>query len=286
MEIMRDRFIDSLKKKGETEFEVENHTRKKSFVRHFIKAMFSGDEDEKNEADESLSGEDGFREKISKDSFDENRIDDSTMLKIVKELPPERKISFIMSIFYELAGSKEHLPIVEKGSWGLTPTEISNSNEKICTEMQSDHTDITNESFGNDNKGPDFSETEVSPYHLDHETSKTSIGDDGPLSQAIRNNEKTLVISDDPESAPPVTPAPKTVRAWLKDPRLYMVIFNSLSLNVKNCFECLVVCLFAFLLLSSLSFFFLSLFFESYKPFCFWPYLLSTFLAWYKCQNL
>ena len=212
-EIMRDRFIDSLKKKGETEFEVENHTRKKSFVRHFIKPMFSGDENEKNAADESSSGEDGFRGTISKDSFDENRIDDSTVLKIVKELPPERKMSVVMSTSYELAGLKEHLPIVEKGSWGLKPTEMSNSNEKICTEVQSDQTDITNESFGNDNKGLDFSETEVSPYHLDHETSKTSIGDDGTLPQAIGNNEKTLVISDDPESAPPVAPAPKTVRA-------------------------------------------------------------------------
>lgn len=221
---MGDRFIDSLKKKGETEFDVENHTRKKSFARHFIKAMFSGDEDEKNEADESPSGEDGFRGTISKDAFDENRIDDSTVLKTVKELPLERKMSVVTSTCYELAGLKEHLPIVEKGSWGLKPTEMSNSNEKICTEVQSDHTDITNESFGNDNRGLDFSETEVSPYHLEHETSKTSIGDDGPLSQAIGNNEKTLVISDDPESAPPVAPAPKTVRDWLKDPRLYMVI--------------------------------------------------------------
>ena len=223
-EIMGDRFIDSLKKKGETEFDVENHTRKKSFARHFIKAMFSGDEDEKNEADESPSGEDGFRGTISKDAFDENRIDDSTVLKTVKELPLERKMSVVTSTCYELARLKEHLPIVEKGSWGLKPTEMSNSNEKICTEVQSDHTDITNESFGNDNRGLDFSETEVSPYHLEHETSKTSIGDDGPLSQAIGNNEKTLVISDDPESAPPVAPAPKTVRDWLKDPRLYMVI--------------------------------------------------------------
>lgn len=132
--------------------------------------------------------------------------------------------------------------------------------------MQSDHIDITNESFGNDKKGLDFSETEVSPYHLDHETSKTSIGDDGSLSQAIRNNEKTLVISDDPESAPPVTPAPKTVRAWLKDPHLYMVIINSLSLNVKNCFECLVVC---FLLFVFCCCRFFSLFFESYKPLVF-----------------
>ena len=100
-----------------------------------------------------------------------------------------------------------------------------------CTEVRSDHTDhtdVTNESFGNDDKGLGFSETEVNPCHLDHETSKTSIGDDGPLPQAIRNNEKTLVISDDPESAPPVAPAPKTVRAWLRDPRLYMVIIVSL----------------------------------------------------------
>lgn len=199
------------------------------FSSHFLKSIsvfffFSNWHlDMKNEA-----GEDEFRGTISKDSFDENRIDDSTVLKIVKELPQERKMSVVMSTSYELAGLKEHLPIVEKGSWGLEPTEMSNSNEKICTEVQSDQTDITNESFGNDNKGLDFSETEVSPYHLDHETSKTSIGDDGPLPQAIRNNEKTLVISDDPESAPPVTPAPKTVRAWLRDPRLYMVIIVSL----------------------------------------------------------
>ena len=131
-----------------------------------------------------------------------------------------------------------------------------------CTEVQSDHTDntdITNESFGNDDKGLDFSETEVSPYHLDHETSKTSIGDDGPLLQAKRNNEKTLVISDDPESAPLVTPAPKTVRAWLREPRLYvvMIVSSRIALSVWL-FVCSLLC---FLLLS-----FFSLFFESYKP--------------------
>ncbi|CAH3185959.1 unnamed protein product [Porites evermanni] len=95
------------------------------------------------------------------------------------------------------------IPIIAKNQ--AEAIELTALRFKICTEVQSDHTDITNESFG--------SETEVSPYHLDHETSKTSIGDDGTLPQAIGNNEKTLVISDDPESAPPVAPAPKTVTA-------------------------------------------------------------------------
>ena len=130
-------------------------------------------------------------------------------------------VGFILSMIFH-AGTKEPPEVVVNGQ--STKSEA----KKICTEEQSDHTDITNESFGNDNKGLDFSETEVSPYHLDHVTSKTSIGEDGPLPQAIRNNEKTLVISDDPESAPPVTPATKTVRAWLRDPRLYMVIIVSL----------------------------------------------------------
>ena len=95
---MRDWFIDSLKTKGEPEVQTEDHTRKKSFARHFINAMFGVNEKEKNEPNEGLPlGEDTVREAIPKasvahvliSSSSKTQIDDSTMLQNVKDMPQE-----------------------------------------------------------------------------------------------------------------------------------------------------------------------------------------------------
>ena len=52
------------------------------------------------------------------------------------------------------------------------------------------------------------------------------------LSSDSRVSSKFFSVSRDPESAPPETPAPKTVRAWLTDPHLYKVTcFKSHAVN-------------------------------------------------------
>ena len=237
---MRDWFIDSLKTKGEPEAQTEDHTRKKSFARHFINAMFGVNEKEKNEANEGLPlGEDTVREAIPKasvahvsiSSSSKTQIDDSTtMLQNVKDMPQERKISVLKSIFYELVGLKEHSP----------PTGTNNSNVTICTEIPNDCTEIIDESFGTDNEGYECGRIVARPVHLD-QIKKDSRGEEtftNPLaanhglpSEAVKNNESPSFVSAESESAVSVTGEPKTVRAWLKDPRLYLVgLFFSFSL--------------------------------------------------------
>lgn len=246
---MRDWFIDSLKTKGEPEVQTEDHTRKKSFARHFINAMFGVNEKENNEANEGLPlGEDTVREAIPKasvahvsiSSSSKTQIDDSTMLQNVKDMPQERKISVLKSIFYELVGLKEHLPTCNEEETKAT-TGKNNSKGTICTEIPTDYTEIIDESFGTDNEGYECGRIVARSFHLD-QIKKTSRGKEtftnpratnhGLPSEAIKNNESPSFVSAESESAVSVTAAPKTVRAWLKDPRLYLVGLFFFSVNI------------------------------------------------------
>lgn len=193
-------------------------------------------------------GEDIVIEAIPKDSVadasisssSKTQIDDSTMLQNVKDMPPERKISVLKSIFYELTGLKEHLPTCNKGET-KAPTGMNSSNGIICTEIPNDYNEITEESFGTDNEGHECDEIVERSSHLD-QRKKTSQGDEtftNPLatnhdlpSEATKNNESPSFVSTECESAVSVTAAPKTVRAWLKDPRLYLVGLFFSSVNI------------------------------------------------------
>lgn len=245
---MRDWFIDSLKTKGGPEVQTEDHTRKKSFARHFINAMFGVNEKENNEANEGLPlGEDTVREAIPKasvahvsiSSSSKTQIDDSTMLQNVKDMPQERKISVLKSIFYELVGLKEHLTTCNEEET-KAPTGKNNSKGTICTEIPNDYTEIIDESFGTDKEGYECGRIVARSFHLD-QIKKTSRGEEtftnpratnhGLPSEAIKNNESPSFVSAESESAVSVTAAPKTVRAWLKDPRLYLVgLFFSVNI--------------------------------------------------------
>ena len=90
-------------------------------------------------------------------------------------------------------------------------------------------------SLGVENKGLHVSESELSLYHPDEFKgtnlyklpSSTATPDSLEMtccsSSLYRMNSKLSSVSSDPESALPVPPAPKKIRAWLTDPQLYKV---------------------------------------------------------------
>ena len=245
-EKMRDRFIDSLKAKNEPVTEERAPVRKTSFARHFVNALFTIDEDEQDKSNREVPFDDNQRTPKCPDVTPPSKIkaqDDVEMLKDVRQLPPERKISLFMSIMNGLMGieaaTSENLPISSKqtntcngmNSSDETCEELSydlnepNSNEQengIGTNSNTFSSPFT-ESLGVDNKGLDYNETELRPCYPDQIT-VNNVGN--VLSSNVKSDplEVNSGVSNDPESALPISPAPKTVRAWLKDPNLYKVI--------------------------------------------------------------
>ena len=230
---MRDRFMDSVKTKDEHVTEDGASSRKKSFARHFINALFSIVEEEENQSNEDFTAENrGMETDVPPTQRKVTAHDDEEMLKEVKELPQERKISVLMSIVYGLVGvdatTDENLPTISKREG--TNGETNNSSVTTCTEVPSSI----------DNKGLEGDETELNPCSPDQNTGTTmdeelSCNVNPDLLHMNRRVSETLkckpsIVSDDPESALPETPAPKTIRAWLTDPHLYRV-FTSLLLK-------------------------------------------------------
>ena len=228
---MRDAFIDGMKPKaegnktGDTE---KQPSRKQSFPRRFIQALFSNEENDDNIAGEQLPADiKSLNESASKrsgeidgcSSFKPKDQGQEEMLKGVKSLPNERKISVLVSIVYGLIG--------------IDPATDEQMNEESKMDTNSESPgNIVGKVFGiqetNIGKGAtDFkANSSVSIEHLGVDNkgykSETELG-----VPALQNNKtKTVprVTSGDLESARPVSPKPKTVRAWLKDPHLYKVI--------------------------------------------------------------
>ena len=227
---MRDAFIDGIKTKAEenkTGDTAKQPSRKQSFPRRFIQALFSNENDE-NIAGEQLPADNkSLNESASKrsgeidgcSSFKPKDQGEEEMLKGVKSLPNERKISVLVSIVYGLIGvdlatdeqmneeskmdtnSESPGNIVDKVN-GIQGTNIG----KGATDFKA-HSSVSIEHIGVDNKGYKC-ETELGVPALQTNTTKTV----------------PRVTSGDLESARPVSPKPKTVRAWLKDPHLYKVI--------------------------------------------------------------
>ena len=161
---------------------------------------------------------------------------DDEVLNDVKQLPQERKISVLLSIVYGLVGLdtdrdeqvSEKITVEKSGECNgnlikpISCTEIQvlkgssgpNGSRKKEAEDKFSHACLSSR-LGVDNKGLECSETEICPSFPDPEI--TNINAD---SLTTSNCKRLSAVSDDPESALP----PKTIRAWLKDPRLYMVI--------------------------------------------------------------
>ena len=228
---MRDSFIDGMKTKaegnktGDTE---KQPWRKQSFPRRFIQALFSNEENDENIAGEQLPADNkSLNESASKrsgeidgcSSFKPKDQSEEEMLKGVKSLPNERKISVLASIVYGLIG-------VDPATY-----EQMNEESKMDTKSASpgNIVDKVNGIQGtNIGKGEsDFkANSSVSIEHLG--VDNTGYKGDTELGvPALETNQTkgfNTVTSGDLESALPVSLKPKTVRAWLKDPHLYKVI--------------------------------------------------------------
>ena len=231
MQTMRDAFIDGMKAKaegnktGDTE---KQPSRKQSFPRRFIQALFSNEENDENIAGEQLPADNkGLNESASKrsgeidgcSSFKPNDQGEEEMLKGVKSLPNERKISVLVSIVYGLIGvdpatdeqmneeSKMDTNSASPGNIVHKVNGIQGTNIGVGATDFKANSSVSIEHLGVDNKGYKC-ETELGVPALQTNTTKTV----------------PRVTSGDLESARPVSPKPKTVRAWLKDPHLYKVI--------------------------------------------------------------
>ena len=214
---MRDRFIDSVKGKEEQVTDEGRPVRKTSFAGYFFNALFSTNEEEEIYRNKELTSEDNSTEIVVPFPSKTTAVDDVQMLKEVKELPREGKISVLLSIIYGLIGideplSSERLPKMPKD------TEACRAGMPI----------------GVDNRGLDCDEAKLrssQPDHIEETQTDREIGPNNAspancssLSLEVkRNSEKTTVVSGDPESGLSVPPEPKTLRAWLKDPHLYKV---------------------------------------------------------------
>ena len=213
---MRDRFIDSVMGKEEQVTDEGRPVRKTSFARYFFNALFSTNEEEEINRNKELTSKDNSTEIVVPSPSKTTAVDDVQMLKEVKELPREGKISVLLSIIYGLIGideplSRERLPTMPKD------TEVCNGGMPI----------------GVDNRGLDCDEAKLRSSQPDHiadtQTDReicpnnASPANCSSLSLEVKMNSEKTVVSGDPESGLSVPPEPKTVRAWLKDPHLYKV---------------------------------------------------------------
>ena len=115
---------------------------------------------------------------------------------------------------------------------GLNDLTMNKPHEALSEAPQKDTQDCSSEhpkSLGVDNKGLDSDEADLRPCHPECNTGRkveevlSSKSTPDLLEMNCGLSPETMANSK-PESAIPVTPAPKTARAWLKDPHLYKVI--------------------------------------------------------------
>ena len=233
---MRNRFIDSVKGNRRPVMEGKDSAKKKNFAEYFVKALFTVDEEEGNKTNVELPSASKVVELNVPPRSEAPAQNDDQMLRNVKQLPPERKVSVLWSIVYGLIGT-------EDTAKSEPPKNVDDT--KTCEGMAT----CAQVPSGVENKGLDFDEAELKPSCPDQirdrhtETNRKVVSSDlmpdslmnsncGPSSSEIKMNSKPSVVSGDPESGVSVPPEPKTVRAWLKDPHLYKVI--TLNLRVRT----------------------------------------------------
>ena len=220
---MRDRFIDSVKGKDEQVTTEGGPVRRTSFVRYFCNALLPVNEEEEITSNKELASEEKRMEIVVPSPPKPRAVEDDQMLKEIKELPRESKINVLQSIIYGLMGTDA-------------------ATVRRLPKMPND----TTETFGGgrpggvDNRGLDCDEAElrsdpIEEIQTDREMFPSNVSPDSrktdgsSLSLEVKmNSKKTSVVSGDPEFDLPVTPEPKTVRSWLKDPHLYKVCRFSL----------------------------------------------------------
>lgn len=199
---MHDAFIDSLNAKGKKETKIEEiePARRQSFLRRFMEALFSFDGN-----DDDIPRKELTFDSIS--AMESASKDEEEMLREVRRLPNERKISVLKSILW--------------GVTGVNPADTAVENEDEESRISSDI---------NSSQGTNYTASE-------NKLGVAEVSNKGHSIQLERcrietTEEKIQTICSisskhhtcDLGSAPQVTPKPETTRAWLKDPHLYKVI--------------------------------------------------------------
>ena len=181
----------------------------RSFSRTFFAALFGGSETE--EVSEIKTVENEEHDPTPNMPVVSMTVKSEDDLTFVKELPKERKISLMMSIFDKMM-TKEKDSKEENDEKPHNVRPIDNINEEDgqgIMENGQQRSEVYNQgqkrTSGVDNEGFDTNETQLNQHFQD-------------VSQDER---KALPSASDVESAHP--PKPKTVRSWLKDPHLYKV---------------------------------------------------------------
>lgn len=233
---MRDRFIDSVKsKEGRVTEETEGGAvRKRGFAEHFISALLTIQEEEQETTDE-VSSENGRMKTNASCPPQTVTIDqeDDEMLKTVKQLPNERKISLFMSIINRLVGEQN----------AASEQPQSSNNLETFNEMRSHGVTTRSQApSGVENHGLEFDDLRPSCSDPIPSTEKNQAFSENISLASLKSDEKSSVVSFAPESGLHVAPAPKTAKAWLKDPHLYKVITLSFAMKttalseIMNCF--------------------------------------------------
>lgn len=234
---MRDRFIDSVKsKEGRVTEETEGGAvRKRGFAEHFISALLTIQEEEQETTDE-VSSENGRMKTNASYPPQTVTIDqeDDEMLQTVKKLPNERKISLFMSIINRLIGEQND----------ASEQPQSSNNSETFNEMRSHGVTTRSQApSGVENHGLELDGLRPSCSDPIPSTEKNQAFSENISLASLKSDEKSSVVSFVPESGLHVAPAPKTAKAWLKDPHLYKVITLSFAMKttalseIMNCFR-------------------------------------------------
>lgn len=200
---MHDAFMDSLNAKGKEDTKIEEigQARKQIFLRRFMEALFSFNGNDDNIPRKELT----FDNIIAKESASKG---EEEMLREVRRLPTERKISVLESILW--------------GVIGVDPADTAVENEDEESRISNDI---------NSSQGTNYKASENKLGVDDVSNKGHSIQLEGCRTETTEEKIQTICsISSkhytcDLGSAPPqVTPKPETTRARLKDPHLYKVI--------------------------------------------------------------
>ena len=114
---MHDAFMDSLNAKGKEETKIEEigHARKQIFLRRFVEALFSFNGNDDNIPRKELTFDNiSAKESVSKG--------EDEMLREVRTLPNERKISVLNSILWGVIGVRIQLLKMKMKSLGSLTT--------------------------------------------------------------------------------------------------------------------------------------------------------------------
>lgn len=199
---MHDAFMDSLNAKGKEETKIEEigQARKQIFLRRFVEALFSFNGNDDNIPRKELT----FDNISAKESASKGK---EEMLREVRTLPNERKMSVLNSILW--------------GVIGVDPADTALENEDEESRISNDINSSQETNYTASENKLGVAEVSNKGHSIQLERSRIETTEE-KIQTICSTSSKHHTC--DLGSAPQVTPKPETTRAWLKDPHLYKVI--------------------------------------------------------------